>query len=511
MRLYWKLKTHPAYSRFERASKNPQAAQESVWNETWALCRQGDFWPSRRAGVAVPRLSDFDITNYEFYRETVERDIEGKISTITGRPIRFVTRSSATSSNKPKLMPVSDEFIAQFMDPLYAYWTVLMSQFPGFMKKRILQTVSTSFQTRTSSGLEIGLGSYLLYTVMPKFQNRTFGYPYKVLESAELFGEFGPYYALADDVCAVHGLSPARILDLILLLQKSFERTLPYLEGNKTLPDSLPRRRVSRERVESLKQIFGSGTVTLRGIWPSMEHLRVWKSSSGVLQLKLLAPHLDPGLAVIDHCYCSSEGAYTVPVPPDLYGGAVNCGSIILEFTKAGSKPEARNLMPAWELKPGEEYEVFITNKLGFIRYQLGDVVRCNGFYNSVPIIEFLRRSGMELTLGAGLAILTETQVIESMEESALNMNSPWVLGRNEHGNGLVYYHVDEVSNLDGELLKFNQRLEQNNFLYGRSIKARTLIPPKSRKLPPDHKLWNKASNSQVKPKVFTNLNGDEI
>lgn len=510
-RPYWRAKTQSAFAKFEESSRAPKVSFERVWQETWTLCRQGLFWPGRGMNEARASLSDFPITTYEDYRAVVERDIQGRHSSLTGRPIRFVTQSSATSSNKPKLMPVTDEFIEQYMEVLYVYWAVLMVQFPGFMQNKVLQTVSTSFQTRTPSELEIGLGSYLLYTFMPAHENVTFSYPYEVLRRGELFTEFGPYYALAQDVCAVHGLSPARILDLLKLLRDSFDRTLPYLQGAKALPSNLPVRHVSSERLALLKRTFGGGPLTMRGIWPSVDHLRVWKSSTGRLQLKLLEPYLDSGLSVIDHCYCSSEGAYTVPVPPELYGGAVNCGSIILEFIDMSQPIEPQNLVPPWQLQVGCQYEVFITNKLGYIRYRLGDVVSCNGFYHHLPVIEFQRRSGGDLTLGAGLAILTETQVIDAMAESELNKDRLWVLGRNEHGNGLIFYHVDDVDGLDFQLLEFSRRLEEKNLLYGRSIKGGTLITPKACKLPMNHKLWIRPSNSQVKPRVFTNLNTDEV
>ena len=37
-------------------------------------------------------------------------------------------------------------------------------------------------------------------------------------------------------------------------------------------------------------------------------------------------------------------------------------------------------------------YEIVITNSSGFYRYRLGDIVEVVGFFNQVPLIDFLFR-----------------------------------------------------------------------------------------------------------------------
>ncbi len=42
----------------------------------------------------------------------------------------------------------------------------------------------------------------------------------------------------------------------------------------------------------------------------------------------------------------------------------------------------------------GESYEIVVTTVAGLYRYRLGDVVKCLGYYNQSPIVEFLYRQG---------------------------------------------------------------------------------------------------------------------
>src|SRR5258708_2621803 len=46
------------------------------------------------------------------------------------------------------------------------------------------------------------------------------------------------------------------------------------------------------------------------------------------------------------------------------------------------------------ELEPGAEYRLVMTTSSGLYRYDIGDVVRCQGYVGQAPVLEFLHKAG---------------------------------------------------------------------------------------------------------------------
>ncbi|CAL0318067.1 unnamed protein product [Lupinus luteus] len=69
------------------------------------------------------------------------------------------------------------------------------------------------------------------------------------------------------------------------------------------------------------------------------------------------------------------------------------------------------------EVKVGEEYEIVITTRAGLYRYQLGDVVKVTGFYNSSPEFKFIRRSNLILSIN--IDKVTEIDLYETVAASS--------------------------------------------------------------------------------------------
>ena len=46
------------------------------------------------------------------------------------------------------------------------------------------------------------------------------------------------------------------------------------------------------------------------------------------------------------------------------------------------------------ELQPDREYSLVMTTSSGLYRYEIGDIVRCNGYVGQSPVLEFLHKDG---------------------------------------------------------------------------------------------------------------------
>ena len=62
------------------------------------------------------------------------------------------------------------------------------------------------------------------------------------------------------------------------------------------------------------------------------------------------------------------------------------------EFLPAGQIPSKEALLQAKDVKPGSDYEVFVTNTAGLYRYRLGDIIHVERMKDTVPVFTYVRR-----------------------------------------------------------------------------------------------------------------------
>jgi hypothetical protein len=236
-------------------------------------------------------------------------------------------------------------------------------------------------------------------------------------------------------------------------------------------------------------------------LWPSLEFIRVWKCSSCGIQVALLTPHLTEDVQVIDHIYGSSEGGLNCPILFGRNGGPALVNTIITEYIKLGADVRAGNLTPVWQLEAGCSYRLFVTNKMGLVRYRLGDIIRCTGHFRDAPIIEFVEREAQELAIGG--AIITEGQLLEAAKRIGLDRHSHWIFAPNPVCNGLVFYFDSSRVDGAGVASQAEEVLRDLNPLYSIVSRTGTASPIRAAVLPSDHALWTNAAHAQTKDRVL--------
>ena len=89
----------------------------------------------------------------------------------------------------------------------------------------------------------------------------------------------------------------------------------------------------------------------------------------------------------------ASEGRMTIPMADGTASGVLDVTTHFFEFIpeEEGDKPNPTVLL-AHELKEGRTYYILLTTAYGLYRYNIFDVVRCTGFFNQTPLVEFLEQ-----------------------------------------------------------------------------------------------------------------------
>ena len=104
----------------------------------------------------------------------------------------------------------------------------------------------------------------------------------------------------------------------------------------------------------------------------------------------------------------------TIPMADGTPSGVLDITSQVFEFIpeEEGDSPNP-TVLSAHELQEGRTYYILLTTAYGLYRYNIYDVVRCTGFFNRTPLVEFLSK-------GAHFANITGEKVSEHQVTAAM-------------------------------------------------------------------------------------------
>ncbi len=89
----------------------------------------------------------------------------------------------------------------------------------------------------------------------------------------------------------------------------------------------------------------------------------------------------------------ASEGRMTIPMADATPSGVLDITTHYFEFIPEEEIDSPQpTVLAAHELKEGRTYFILPTTSYGLYRYNIYDVVRCTGFYNQTPLVEFLSK-----------------------------------------------------------------------------------------------------------------------
>ncbi len=493
------LNSYYKYHRFIKDTKTPKNAQEKLWLKTLKVIQQSSYWSSQIG--TRKNLEDFEISEYRTYESIFHSDLNNKLSSLTNEEILFWAESTGTTG-RPKLFPITPSYKKQFQSTNLPIIYGMISRFPKFLTQPVIYFAYGQLSGKTSVGIDIGYISGYNYRNIPKLLRNAYAIPLEVMSNGALYEKWAPLYSLATDLSAMISIGPASIRWFAETLSQNFPHYLPLLETGKAPEKGLPPIRVSQKRLQLIKEVFKEPYFSFKRLWPSLEFIGCWKSSSCGLQVPDLEPYLQGQIPVIDVTYSATEGWINVPIFNEKNGGPIHPGAIIVEFIEKGQTIKKESLLKLWELEANKDYEIFITNLMGLVRYRLYDVVRCTGFFNHTPIIEFVRKTSNELVLG--MIRIGEDQLVNSVSNIPDLQSIPFVFGSSSSGNQLVLYHTEKEKLSSAAIQNVEDRLKKANKYYEEQVVGGLFKPLTSQYIDRDHPIWTKRMNAQAKPKIVT-------
>ncbi len=420
------------------------------------------------------------IRTYQDFLTYIRQIQAGNTQVLTAEPVLLMHPTGGTTGTK--LIPYTAALKREFQRALAPWIVNMAASFPDILhgqtywtitppKKRIAehaQEIATDFEEDSAyfgwKGLLLGqlfaVPSWV--TQMTRMENFRFLTLYFLLR--------------ADNLRWLSIWSPTFLLVLLEELDRHAERLLaslrdgwPDLPEPETLPIPL-KRRPNKARVIALEQALRlPPSERYQAIWPRLSLVSLWKDGASAFPARQLQAFF-PKVYFQGKGLLATEGVISIPLQGIVSNGETACvpafTSHLLEFVSERDG-EARWL---WELEEGRTYAVILTTGGGFYRYDIGDLVRVEGFWRGLPLLRFIGRKGRHSDLVGEK--LEERFVNTAIEQALQSCPIRWsflLLAPEIKGNQRGYVAFIESEEDERQLSEFIHILEGElcgNFQY---------------------------------------------
>jgi len=417
---------------FIRKTHNAEAVQSQFLrsllhiNENTLLGQQHGFSHLKtledfRQAVPVARYSD-----YEPY---IDRTFQGEANVLTPDPVVYFNMTSG-STGKQKLIPVTRR-----SRQAVSYANQVAIGFAAHAARRdrrplgkMLYTNSARSYGRSPQGISYGPISVSDLNLMGPIYQQVFAHPFEVLKVGDSLTRnyLCLLFALRDtNLGIVSATFPVYALTFCEHLEtygESFIEDLetgtfaPWLKLEPELRHSLERQwRPYPQRAAALRQILRSeGRLVPYRAWPHLAFIVTARGGTSNFYLDRF-PEYFADTPVFGGTYSSAEATYGVHRDFNRDGVILAINSGFYEFVPESEweADQPKTVLPH-EVNVGDRYRILVSNRSGFYRYDIGDVVEIEGFYNTAPILVFRHRRGG--LLSSATEKTTEFHAIQTMQ-----------------------------------------------------------------------------------------------
>lgn len=414
---------------FTAASQSPESAQSELLLSI--LKRNCDSQYGQKHGFAkISSVRDFQnavpINDYDSLSEYINRAARGEKRQLTTEdPFMFATTSG--TAGERKLIPVTRSYMKEFRRASVVSGFNLLKAYPTVSKGVALSVFSPAEESRTEGNIPCGAISGRLYMEEPKLIKRFISpIPYEVFVIKDYETRYYTLLrlALALPITVIYTLNPSTIVMLGKRLKSHAESLVRDIaDGTINPPAPLPETTLAAikpflkpdpKRAQELRKVLASGKFDAPSVWPNLSLISCWTKAAAAFYLQDF-PQYFGDTPVSDITYGASEGRGTVNLGQERQ--ALSIRSHFFEFVRvedwdAGDK---RALL-CHEVELGESYYILFTTSGGLYRYHINDIVKVVGWYNRVPLLEFLHKGG-NISSFTGEK-LTESQVTQAMVDT---------------------------------------------------------------------------------------------
>jgi len=496
--------TYLPYKKFELACKNSEQSFENNWQSTKKLLlKKNQFW-IKKGRSSDSKLDDFDITNYSYYEDAMLQSMDSSISELNGEKVLFSPMTSGTNgAMKPFLITKSYKKQYQIVTPPFIH---SMTTHVDLGLGKFIYLISLDSAGFLKANVPTGTIGNFTYKSLPKLFRLFYALPSNILKNPNMFKEYSPYYCLSTEVSALFSVTPPIAINFLKnVLDDLKVKIHKILDPKFQMELGI---RLSSKREAHLKKILNKDQILVTDIWPTLQIVSCWTTAVCELSIPELQKLVTSSVKIVDGFYSATEGWVTVQTNLTQRGCVYHPNGCLLEFIECGLPILKENLVKPWNLEMGKTYEVFFTNLMGLIRYRIGDIVKCNGFFYSSPILEFVGKSASAISLG--IIRLSENEITKAAKLAKLeDLNNNFFVSFTPEGHGLGFYLNAKFEMEDKKLLAlvfgFDQELMKLSKDYSKERSNGTVLGIRVYRVQGEVEYFVTDSTGQKKPKVIVN------
>lgn len=387
----WMLSCQSNLKRFETGTRNVGTTQRKILAELLQSNDQSDFGLAhefRRLGDPDEFRSAVPIGNYQSHEPWIDRIAAGEQNVLTSDPVQLLQPTSGSSGSR-KLIPYTNALRRQFRNGIDSWIGNLFAMRPRLRAGRSYWSITPSMEPeQTEAGLKIGFdddSQYLGWAGQIAARCVLAVQPSTIagIRAEETFRTTMMQLLSAPDLTLISVWSPTFLLSLLRVLEDEKTWLIQNTPWN--------RRSSSTDSVRTLLESNASISEKVHHLWPKLSLISCWADGpssgfSGELH------DLLPGIEIQPKGLISTEAFASFPLA-GRNPSALSIRSHFFEFAAMEDETSNHTYL-AHQLTSGHQYRVVVTTGGGLYRYQTGDIVAVEGFYNECPLIRFIGRGG---------------------------------------------------------------------------------------------------------------------
>ena len=335
---------------------------------------------------------------------------------------------------KPKKIPYNASHIRPYIDALVSEFNSADSSTFLIMSSTLDEKDEIPHDTITGAALR-RLDKSLLYSSHARAHKygsitspRDVVFPEEHFDSKNL----SLVFALADpDVEQIIAPFTWNVLEYFEYLENNHRAIVDQIRTgdvfvNKMSEELLDRQRAQfradPKRADELEAIFAEGfdKPVTRKIWPRFRRIVAVGTFPFKIYTDGLKRYVDDDIIFDNGYYAASEAVIGRSMGPGTDEYILLTDHDFFEFLPAGQTPSKEALLQTKDVKPGSDYEVFVTNTAGLYRYRLGDIIHVVRMKDSVPVFTYVRRYYDVCSAGSTELSLNDIEkVIPELEKEA--------------------------------------------------------------------------------------------
>lgn len=403
---------------------------------------------------AVPVLEE-----YSSLKPYIDQIAAGRSEILfPGKPL-FIETTSGTSS-EIKLIPYNKTLKVEFGKAVSAWMHDLNQMNPKIFSGKSYWSLSPALKDHgmSSGGIRIGTSGDSDYfdPISAFFLNQIFAVPghvSRITDPHEFYIHTWSHLLTCKKLTFISVWSPHFLIRLLDFFTENLSE-ICYESGT------------TRAWADFIKRHMSEGTFTLSLVFPDLKMISCWTQGQSKIWLKKLL-RITGDIPIQGKGLLSTEGVVSIPVGMDQH--VLSFTSHFYEFKGADNL-----VYTSEDLSIGNIYEAIITTGGGLYRYNSHDLVKCTGFFKTIPFLEFLGRSGHNSDL-VGEKI-SETSVLDLFNRATENFPGIEALFlytvKSETTAGyLLIIESDDPSNSDTIVAFVESGLKQNPY-YHQAIKS---------------------------------------